>query len=266
MNDEAKANARVLFEQNLMFRRWNAMHGGVYAPVSEKAQPNPYLSHLPDRDVTTTTGRKLTMINPAYMVRQVHELMESYGIGIHGRITSLKPLNPENAPDIWETSALKRFEMGETEYFARTKMADGKEYFRFMRPMVVEESCLKCHAGQGYQLGDIRGGISVSMDAAPHLAELVEAQSNLVGGHLLIWLLGLSGLLISGRRLNWLEKQSARNEEQLQLALSAANQAWFDLDLRTGKAEISPEYAALIGYTAGEFKASLQGVDGSHPP
>lgn len=37
MNDEAKANARLLFEQNLMFRRWNAMHGGVYTPVSERA-------------------------------------------------------------------------------------------------------------------------------------------------------------------------------------------------------------------------------------
>ena len=33
---------------------------------------------------------------------------------------------------------------------------------RYMAPLKVQESCLGCHAKQGYQVGDIRGGLSVS--------------------------------------------------------------------------------------------------------
>jgi len=266
MDEEAKTNAKVLFEQNLMFRRWNSMHGGVYVPVTEKTLPNPYLSHVPDRDVTTTSGKKLTMINPAYMVRQTHELMVEAGSGIQGHITSLNPIRPENAPDPWELMILKRFEAGEGESFSREKMADGKEYFRYMRPMVVEQNCLKCHAHQGYQLGDIRGGISVSIDSAFHVAEVANSKITLIEGHGIIWLLGLAGLFVSGRRQHRLEKDSIRNEERLQLALSSASQAWFDLDVASGKAEVSPEYPPLIGYTPKEFHASLQDwMDHIHP-
>ncbi len=37
-------------------------------------------------------------------------------------------------------------------------------------------------------------------------------------------------------------------EERLQLALSASQQGWFDLDIRTGEVSTSPEYGPLIGY------------------
>jgi diguanylate cyclase (GGDEF)-like protein len=33
-----------------------------------------------------------------------------------------------------------------------------------MAPLFVEESCMMCHAAQGYKVGDVRGGISVQYD------------------------------------------------------------------------------------------------------
>jgi diguanylate cyclase (GGDEF)-like protein len=39
-----------------------------------------------------------------------------------------------------------------------------KTYFRYMAPLYVESECLQCHAKQGYNLGDVRGGISVAID------------------------------------------------------------------------------------------------------
>ncbi|WP_374262042.1 ATP-binding protein [Zoogloea sp.] len=36
-----------------------------------------------------------------------------------------------------------------------------------MAPLKVQESCLACHASQGYKVGDIRGGISVTQRFAP---------------------------------------------------------------------------------------------------
>ncbi len=110
----ARAEARSNFEKDLVFRRWASGHGGVYVPPTQQTPPNPYLEHLPERDVTTTGGKKLTLVNPAYMTRQVYELAAGQ-YGTRGHITSLKPLRPENAADAWETRALQLFENGVRE-------------------------------------------------------------------------------------------------------------------------------------------------------
>ena len=46
------------------------------------------------------------------------------------------------------------------------------------------------------------------------------------------------------------------SEERLRLALAAANQGLYDLDLRTGHAVVSPEYARMLGYEPDEFTES----------
>ena len=88
--------ARTHFLKDLAFRFWGASHGGVYVPPTERTPPNPHVSHIPDRDIETTAGKKLTLMNPAYMVR---ELMEDYEelYGVKGRITSLIDLCKSNA-------------------------------------------------------------------------------------------------------------------------------------------------------------------------
>ncbi|WP_310494705.1 bacteriohemerythrin [Dechloromonas sp.] len=53
------------------------------------------------------------------------------------------------------------------------------------------------------------------------------------------------------------EEGLRESEERLRLALHAANQAWFDLDLSTGAVVVSPNYARMLGEEAGEFKSSL---------
>jgi len=56
------------------------------------------------------------------------------------------------------------------------------------------------------------------------------------------------------------------SEEQLRLALAAANQAWFDVNVQSGEVKMSPEYAPLLGYEPDEFKTSLQNwMEGVHP-
>ncbi|WP_237051499.1 c-type heme family protein [Magnetospirillum sp. ME-1] len=109
--DMAINEARVSAKISIGFRRWAASHGGVYVPPpTERTPPNKFLQ-VPLRDVETTNGQRLTLMNPAYVMRQ---LMER-GYVAHGRITSLKPLNPANAPDAWEEVALKRLATGAPE-------------------------------------------------------------------------------------------------------------------------------------------------------
>ena len=105
----ARHIALTNYERDVLYRRWAAAHGGVYVLVTPDNPPTPYLAQLPERDIVTPSGRRLTLINPAYMTRQVYELAQQGGIP-RGHLTSLKPLRPQNAPDPWEKKALEAFE------------------------------------------------------------------------------------------------------------------------------------------------------------
>ncbi|NQU26999.1 MAG: DUF3365 domain-containing protein [Candidatus Marinimicrobia bacterium] len=196
----AHIQANLSFEKDLVYRRWSANHGGTYVPVTEQTPPNPYLSHVKNRDVTTTTDQELTLVNPAYMTRQVHELgKEQYG---HlGHITSLNPIRPKNAADDWETKALQSFEQGVTEVGELAKVG-GTDYFRLMRPMITEAPCLKCHAHQGYKEGDLRGGISISIPMEPLWQIMFGHMGTITLGFGLVWLLGLSGIGLGTKHLS----------------------------------------------------------------
>jgi PAS domain S-box-containing protein len=180
--------------KDYVYRLWNAGHGGVYVPVTDESPPNPYLSDLPHRDLTTTDGKRLTLINPAYMTRQIYELEETM-YGIRGHITSLDVIRPENAPDQWEKNALLQFQQGVKEVVELVTV-DNKPFIRVMVPMETRAACLKCHAEQGYKEGDTRGGISITVPI-DEVVELFHSQFKTSAlYHLLIYLIGLSGLVV----------------------------------------------------------------------
>ncbi len=208
----ATQEARSSFNKDVLYRRWAASHGGVYVPVTATTPPNPYLTNIAERDLVTPSGRRLTLVNPAYMTRQVHELGQQYGS--RGHITSLKPLRLENAPDAWEAAALRAFEQGQTEVISRALMG-GEPHLRFMKPLVTEAACLKCHAAQGYKEGDIRGGISVGVELAPYLA-LAQAQPwPIAAVHAGLWALGVLGIGWGARQMRQRRDQQFRAEEAL---------------------------------------------------
>jgi diguanylate cyclase (GGDEF)-like protein len=194
--DLVRAQARASYDKDVLYRRWNSAHGGIYVPVTDKVQPNPYLD-VPNRDLTTDAGQKLTLMNPAWMTREVHELQHDT-TGTQGHITSLKPIRPANAPDPWEELALARFAQGESEV-SSVEDGGGTPLLRLMRPLLVEEGCLKCHAKQGYELGQVRGGISVSVPLAPTYALLAGQRYWLIGTHALLWACGAVGLVLWAR-------------------------------------------------------------------
>lgn len=56
------------------------------------------------------------------------------------------------------------------------------------------------------------------------------------------------------------------SEERLRLALTAANQGLYDLNVQTGDAVVSPEYALMLGYEPSEFQeTNVQWRDRLHP-
>ena len=209
---EAHAN----FSKDQAFRLWATIHGGVYVPVTAETPPNPYLSPVQERDLKTPSGIDLTLMNPAYMLRQTMDKYENH-YGIRSHITSLIHFRPETAPDEWEKVALKKFEKGVKEVFDYAKI-DGRPYFRFMAPMITEKGCLKCHGHQGYNVGDIRGGVSVSVPMAPYLANQRRQTISYSISFSLLWLFGFIGIFLTSRGLKQRVWERDRAEAELKKA------------------------------------------------
>jgi len=195
----AENKAQSFFNQILVTRAWNSFHGGVYVPVSEETQPNKYLVDSL-RDLTTNTGIQLTMINPAYMTRQIAEINKQEN-DLQFHITSTNPIRPANKADEWETKALESFGTGRNEVFEHISN-DTVSQYRYIAALVTEESCLKCHAIQGYKVGDIRGGISISFASKLYNESKNRHLIFLLLVHLVILIVGLFGIARYFRMLN----------------------------------------------------------------
>ena len=191
----ATQQAVDLWNKDSAFRAWATLHGGVYVRPDERTPPNPLLEFLPQRDVVTTDGVKLTLMNPAYMMRQMTEEFEAT-YGIKGKITGQVLLDPKgvrNKADEWELAALKQFDQGKKEVI-EIKQIEGEDYLRFMRPMIMTEGCTLCHGHLGFKDGDIRGGVSVAIPMGP-FKQANEASRNLaLLIHVVLWLLGVAAI------------------------------------------------------------------------
>ena len=234
----AKSEARIAFQKDMLYRKWAAKHGGVFVPVTPETQPNPYLPESLERNVTTPSGKPLTLINPAYMTRQVFELAAEGKDLIRGHITSLNPIRPENEPDPWERGALASFETGAKEA-SEVNEINGQQYLRLMRPFTAEQPCLKCHAEQGYKLGDIRGGISVSVP----LSVLAANSNKIIAGtgttHGQIWIMGLGIIGYGSRRLS--KEAAALLNKNIQLEEEIAERLQIEEQLQEQAALLEEE-------------------------
>ena len=188
-----------IYNHDLNFRLWATSHGGFYVPVTEELEPNPYLVNVPEQNIVTESGIKLTLMNPAWALRALDEFKQQANDN-RSHITSLNLLRPENLPDNWEIKALKSFKNGVGEV-SQISDINGEPFFRFMKPLITEEGCLKCHLEQGYAVGDIRGGISVSVPFSPYLEienRIVKKQGVILS---IIFFIGLICILLSSKIL-----------------------------------------------------------------
>ncbi len=212
-----KSEALANFNKDQALRFWSASHGGVYITITDETPPNPYLDHVKERDIKTPDGKALTLMNPAYMLRQTMKKYESL-FGVRGHITSLKYFRPETAPDEWEKFALQEFGRGAKEISEYTEI-NGKSYYRYMAPMITKKGCLKCHGHQGYKVGDVRGGVSVSVPMTPYLINQQQQTITLAVSLGLLWLLGFTGLVLAKRGL----KNRARERDRAKMELQKSH-------------------------------------------
>ncbi len=246
--DTLHTEAAAIHAMDMEYRNWVIHSGGVYVPVAGKVVPSPWLSHVPERDITTPSGKKLTLLNSSYVVRLVHEGMVGGETKLRGHIASLRPINPVNAADAWERQALESFQRGSKEWSSFDVMADGRQYFRYMKPMVTEEDCLKCHAKYGDKLGDIRGGVSIAIPVDEQLQIERSGRIALIGGHGLIWGLGLVGLFLGGRRQRQAIFAAEQSEARVTLLANSIAHAIFGQDMEGNCTFVNAAGLKALGY------------------
>jgi PAS domain S-box-containing protein len=214
--DIAQSEAAGAWQKEAAVIRWAADSGTIYVPVTDKTQPDPNLAYLPERDVSTKSGRELTAISPPTIMDQVHALSRGHS-GFRGHIASLTPIRPDNAPDQWEKWALEAFARGASEE-STEEAIDGHTYFRLMRPLLIDQSCMHCHAEQGYKVGDMRGGLTISVPMDPILEKQRKETFHRILGYGGIWILGLCGIALMSRHLREQISSRAAAEQRLREA------------------------------------------------
>ena len=271
LNLTIKLQASAFFEQIEISREWNAKHGGVYAKITDSNQPNKYLK-VKNRDIKIDSlNINITKINPAYMTRQIAEIAETRD-GLKFHITSLNPLRKENKADEWENKELIHFENDKKiEAFSLEEYL-GKPYYRYMKPLYVKQACLKCHQQQGYNLGDIRGGISVSIPAEANLSKKTKTILKYGLIYLVIYLFGLFGLILFKQNIirlyNTIKKQNSKikkDTQKIEAILSNANDAIFLINdkefIDCNKATLKLfqcEFEDIIGHSLSKFSPKYQ--------
>jgi len=244
---EAKAHMQGIIDTS----SWNSHYGGVYVKAKDGIKPNPYVR---DNILLTDKNETLIKINPAWMTRQISEisnLREEY----HFKMTSLKLLNPLNKADKFEERALKYFENNlDKKYFYIFDEKNKK--FNFMGALSTTKACLECHKQQDYKVGDIRGGIRVSVPLIIYnqqVTSIEEKTTNDIKG-VIFFSISLVGILYWFIAMLYKQK----NEQDTLLSLFDISDSvlfkWNNDDIRS-VAFVSNGVFKLLGYSKSEFES-----------
>lgn len=194
---QAEREARAIFQQIVIMRKWVADHGGIFVEKLPWIRPTPYVA---EPEIVDEQGRSFVRETPAMVTKDLAAYARQEGL-YWFHITSLHLTNPENAPDDFERRALLAFENeGLGEYITMETIEDNP-YLRYISPLYVEDACLKCHVDQGYVVGDVRGAISVTLPLGETFAEAAMNKRGMFIAMLLVVAVLSSAMIYMMRRL-----------------------------------------------------------------
>lgn len=174
--EQIDQQARALFRQIVLTRKWIADHGGIFIEKVPWEKASPYLS---ESEISDSGGKKYIKQSPAMVTKELSKYAREKGL-YWFHITSLKLINPENAPDDFERSALEKFEAANIQDAVKIEKIGAESFYRYIAPLYIEAACLKCHSHQGYKVGDIRGAISVTVPMQSALSMISSGRRGMI--------------------------------------------------------------------------------------
>lgn len=211
-----EAEISAFLARDYALRHWILENGGVYVRESVKVPQNKYLSQVTEAAVTTTKGKRLVLVNGAYAMRL---LTEQYKVNnpeeIYVHATSMNPFRSTSAPDQWERASLRQMEANTTDKITGREIHDGKTTLRSMVPLYAKQNCLECHGSKGFKLGDLIGGLSISLPLDKKLQRKQQQINRNLVQFGAIWLVGLMALLVARYELR--KRSRARDVAEMGL-------------------------------------------------
>lgn len=221
----AEDEARTIVDMDNSFRRWIIGQGGVYVPVTPETSAEPAMRGS-EKDVRTPSGRRLTRVSHAYVMRQIYAERARKGLP-YGGVSSLEG-GSSDVPGPWKRAALESFQRGETESVSVVGGGRGAQV-SYMRAFRSEAECLSCHAPDGHRLGEVRGGIYSTVSLSPLLKAERGLHFSLIVWHLFIWGLGLGGIALSAMGLDRAMTRLWASEERFRCLFETSRDALMTL-------------------------------------
>jgi len=191
---QAHTQAKTLFQMLVVTRQWVAENRDEIVPV------------------------------PAVATKMLSEYARTM-TDFRFHITSDMLINPENAPDEFEIRALNNFRSETHNEYSEVVTMKGQNYYKYMAPLYINEACLECHDYQGYHVGDLRGGISVTLPLKEIEAMLEQNNRN----YFLVSILSFFGIVVTLVFL--LKGVVLKNIESLTKAASSYKEGDFSQEL-----------------------------------
>jgi len=172
--------------------------------------------------------------------------------------TRLNARNPENLPDAFEREALGKFvenpELSElyTEY-----RLNGRQVFRYITPIYLEQACLACHgepagepdvagfAREGLREGELAGAISLLIPMSETQHTLVDSRNSLLIFSIVLLVTILLGSLFLTERLVTRPLQQIANMAQ-QVGKGDLNAKFHDIAAYGEVAALADEFAVMV--------------------
>jgi PAS domain S-box-containing protein len=119
---------------------------------------------------------------------------------------------------------------------------------------VTEEPCLKCHGHQGYKIGDVRGGVSISIPMRDHYGAAGRHRRAIMLSHAVLWVIGVAGIGAFTGRLGRQQRKLTQNEEKYRLLFDNNPHPMWVYDLETLRfLTVNDAAVGHYGYSRDEF-------------
>ena len=179
------------------------------------------------------------------------------------KLTSLKFLNPINAPSSWERKYLMEFDKGNFLQ-GKFEMKDNDK-FKAIMPLEAKKSCLTCH--ENYKVGEIRGGVSIEVPMDKFSCFKDREFRNILINRAVIYLLAVFFIIILFKVINkyFDEKVKANNETELFISGPIVVFKWIATD-NWPVEYVSRNVVPILGYSVEEWlSAKIKFSEIIHP-
>jgi PAS domain S-box-containing protein len=252
--DKARTIAEVVHAKDLLFRHWNALHGGVYVELDWVNLP--LWAH---DTVRTRDGSLFGRIGSQQMLDQMHRLEDNRQLlAAIAELSAIDELPFSGDPDI---DSVQNLTSGE----ARFTRLHGNEYFAYSPPDDLGHSCRECHTRTVPTFAGTADDSRVSVPMAPLRRAAAGYADSIAIGHFVLWGMGVLGLFAARRRLahRLLERQKAVNAHKHREALFTASfmvapDPMLLLRMPEGIiVDVNDQFTTILGYTHAEAIGKL---------